>query len=255
MRISDQAVHQLLALIQAGGFQAGQRLPSERSLAEQLGVSRTSLREAIQQLISQGVLSSRVGAGTFVQSPANHWPQRSVEPLAALILSDPQYRYDVLEARVALETSTTWHAALRATPEDKDKIRRCFDLMVEHQQGGDSERSAQADAQFHLAIAEASHNLVLVQVMRGLFDLVLSTVAQNRRLMFIHDSPHTVPRLTGQHEALMQAIVDGDPERARAVVGEHLDYVRATLIQTDEDTARRERAARLSSPPHAPTGP
>ena len=52
----------------------------------------------------------------------------------------------------------------------------------------------------------------------------------------------------------MQAIVDGDPERARAVVGEHLDYVRATLIQTDEDTARRERAARLSSPPHAPNG-
>ena len=106
----------------------------------------------------------------------------------------------------------------------------------------------------HVAIAEASHGLVRREVRRGVFDLVLSAVAQNRRLMFIHAGRHTVPRLTGQHEALMQAIVDGDPGRARAVVGEHLDYVRATLIQTDEDTARRERAARLSSPPHAPNG-
>lgn len=246
MRLSDQVVQQLLALIQSSGLQAGQRLPSERSLAERLGVSRTSLREAIQRLASQGVLASRVGAGTYLQSPAAQWPQRSVDPLAALMLSDPQYRYDVLEARAALEASTAWHAALRATPHDRDKISQCFERLVRHQQDGDFEQSAQADAQFHLAIAEASHNLVLVQVMRGLFELVLSTVAQNRRLMFIHDSPQTLSRLTGQHEALMRAIAGGDAERARAVITEHLDYVRATLLQTDEDTARRERASRLT---------
>ena len=111
---------------------------------------------------------------------------------------------------------------------------------------GDTEQSARADAQFHLAVAEASHNLVLVQVMRGLFDLVLSSVTQNRDIiMFVHDSPETITHLTAQHEALVKAIIDGDAARARSVVNEHLGYVRNTLLQADEDLARRERAARL----------
>jgi GntR family L-lactate dehydrogenase operon transcriptional regulator len=247
MRISDQVVQQLLALIQSSGLQGGQRLPAERSLAERLGVSRTSLREAIQQLVSQGVLISKAGAGTYLQASSTPWPQRSVEPLAALMLSDPQYRYDVLEARAALEASTAGHAAARATAQDKLKIRQCFERMVQHQNSGDFAQSAHADAQFHLAIAEASHNLVLLQVMRGLFDLVLSTVAQNRRLMFIHDSPHTLPSLTEQHQSLMHAIEKGDAAAARHVITEHLDYVRRSLLQTDEDSARRQRAARLHS--------
>lgn len=248
MRISDQVVNRLLEIIQTGGLQAGERLPAERKLAEQLGVSRSSLREAIQQLVSRGVLYSRLGAGTYLQSPSAQWPQRAIEPLAALMLSDPHYRYDVLEARQALETSTVWHAAQRATAEDKERIRRCFDTMVQYQQGHDAEHAARADAQFHLAIAEASHNLVLLQVMRGLFELVLGTVTENRHLMFVHDDPpQTLERLTRQHEALMQSILAGDPEQARAVMGEHLDYVRATLAQADENEARFQRSSRLPS--------
>jgi len=246
MRLSDHVAQQLLALIQSSDYQAGQRLPAERTLAAQLNVSRASLREAIQQLTSQGILRSQVGSGTYLTSQTPQWTQRSVDPLAALMLSDPQYRYDVLEARIALESSTTWHAALRASPDDKDKILQCFEQMIRYQQSGDTEQSARADAQFHLAVAEASHNLVLVQVMRGLFDLVLSSVTQNRDIiMFVHDSPETITHLTAQHEALVKAIIDGDAARARSVVNEHLGYVRNTLLQADEDLARRERAARL----------
>ncbi|HBJ68277.1 MAG TPA: transcriptional regulator LldR, partial [Alcaligenes faecalis] len=143
-----------------------------------------------------------------------------------------------------------------ASPEDKDKILQCFEQMIRYQQSGDTVQSARADAQFHLAVAEASHNLVLVQVMRGLFDLVLSSVTQNRDIiMFVHDSPETIVNLTAQHEALVKAIVDGDPAQARHVVNEHLGYVRNTLLQADEDLARRERAARLQTPPSVLSDP
>jgi GntR family L-lactate dehydrogenase operon transcriptional regulator len=89
--------------------------------------------------------------------------------------------------------------------------------------------AARADAQFHLAIAEASHNLVLVQVMRSLFTTVLSTVARNRHDMFHLSAPVTVQALTEQHQALMQAILDGDPQRARQCIDEHLEHVRVTI--------------------------
>ena len=247
MRLSDRVAQQLLELIQTAQLQSGEKLPTERALAEQLGVSRTALREAIQKLASRGVLESRVGAGTFVLARAPEWHEQAISPLAPLMRDDPQYRYDVLEARQILEVSTAWHAAQRATDQDKDHIRRCFDEMLRHQQSQDAENSARADAQFHLAIAEASHNVVVVQVMRSLFELVLGTVAQNRRLMFVHNDPKVLERLTRQHHDLMQAVIAGEPEQARSVIGAHLAYIHEKLSEADADAARLKRLGRFSS--------
>ncbi|MDH0422052.1 MULTISPECIES: transcriptional regulator LldR [Delftia] len=250
MRVADQVVEKLLALVQASGVQPGQRLPAERQLAAELGVSRTSVREAIQKLTSQGVLVARRGDGTYLQEPAPaaepaDWLKDAMRPLAGLMESDSHYRYDVLETRHALETSTAWLAAQRATPQDKDHIQRCFEVMIQHQQSGHAELAARADAQFHLAIAEASHNLVLVQVMHSLFTVVLSTVERNRHDMFRLSAPQTLQELTVQHQSLMQSILDGDPQRARECIGEHLEHVRTTIQRLDEDRARRERSMRL----------
>ncbi len=255
MRLSDKVTEQLHALVRKGQWQPGQRLPGERQLAVELGVSRTSLREAIQRLISQGVLYSRHGDGTYVQSPGHSFLSPGpLEPLATLLSQDPEYRYDVLEARAALESSTAWYAALRATPEDKARIRRCFDVMVHHQQSGDYELSARADAQFHLAIAEAAHNVVLLRVMYSLFDLVFSTVMQSRHTMFtLASSEGTLEALTEQHQELMQAILEGDPARARAAIESHLIYVRDTVRRLDDDDARRARYGRLPESLKAPS--
>ena len=249
LRLSDRVAQQLLDLIQTTSLQTGAKLPTERALAEQLGVSRTALREAIQKLSSRGILESRVGAGTYVSAPVQAWHEQAVAPLIPLIHDDPQYRYDVLETRQMIEINTAWHAAQRATDKDKDHIRRCFDEMQRHQQSHDAASAARADAQFHLAIAEASHNVVVVQVMRSLFEMVLSTVAQNRRLMFVHDDPKVLELLTRQHHDLMQAIIASEPEQARAVIGEHLAYVHEKLSQADADAARLERLGRFSSTP------
>lgn len=247
MRLSDRVAQQLLELIQTTQLQSGAKLPTERALSEQLGVSRTALREAIQKLASRGVLESRVGSGTFLRERMQEWPDQAVAPLIPLIRDDPQYRYDVLETRQMIEINTAWHAAQRATDKDKDHIRRCFDEMLRHQKSQDAANSARADAQFHLAIAEASHNAVLVQLMGSLFELVLGTVAQNRRLMFVHDDLSTLEHLTAQHRNLMQAIVDGEPEQARSAIGQHLAYVHEKLSESDAEAARRKRLDRFSS--------
>ena len=93
MKVSDKVVQDLRTLVEKNQMQVGDRLPAERKLCEQLGVSRSSLREAIQQLTSQGMLVSKVGAGTFLQQLPTNWSQyQIVQPLSNLIDEDPAYR-------------------------------------------------------------------------------------------------------------------------------------------------------------------
>lgn len=254
MKLSDEVLQRLLNVIEMQGILPGQKLPAERRLSEQLGVSRASLREAIQKLVSQGVLESRHGDGTYVvqhRSMAFLLPD-TFEPLAVLLSTDSEYRYDVLEARTALESATAWHAALRASQADKDRIRHCFDVMLMHQANGNRELSSRADAQFHLAIAQASHNVVLLRVMHGLFELVLSSVMHNRNTMFMLATPEAINDLTEQHATLLAAIMDGDAPKAREAIELHLAFVRDTVRRYDDDQARQLRYRNLPDAMRSP---
>lgn len=248
IRLSDRVAAQLRELIAQRGLGRGDRLPAERALALELGVSRTALREAIQQLSSQGLLVARVGGGTYVQG-ASASAQVVVEPLLPffpLFQGDPEYRFDVLETRHALEGATAWHAALRATDADRARIVAAFETMMQAHGKHDPAGEARADAEFHLSIAEASHNLVLLQVMRGLFDLLQTNISQSREKLYL--SPRTFSPLSIQHREMLEAILAGDPERARAAAHNHLEFVHSSLRTLDEDEARRARASRLPSP-------
>ncbi len=148
-RISDKVAAQLRGLVQEHRLQPGDRLPAERTLAVQLGVSRTALREAIAQLASQGLLTARVGGGTYVAEPAARARQALDEPLAPylpLFQGDPEYRFDVLEIRHALEGATAWHAAARATDEDRTRIAQAFQTMMDAHGKDDPTGEAEADA-------------------------------------------------------------------------------------------------------------
>lgn len=244
MRLSDRIAEQLQALIATQGLQPGARLPAERQLAAELGVSRPSLREAIGKLASQGVLESRHGGGTYVRAAADDWTGAGiVAPLAALLGSLPEYGYDVLEVRHALEGATAWYAALRATEADKARIRAAYEAMLPFHGGDDPTQVSRRDAEYHLAIAEASHNAVLTQVMRGLFDLLHSNVSNSRRKMYT--LPQTFEQLAAQHREVMQAILAGDAPAAREAVHRHLEFVHTTLRSLDEDEARLARFSRL----------
>lgn len=245
MKVSDKVVQSLRILIEHNNMQVGDRLPAERKLCEQLSVSRSSLREAIQQLTSMGILQSRGGAGTFLQQLSSNWSQHQIiQPLSHLIDQDPAYRFDVQEARIVLEGGTAWYAAQRATPEDLLNIRRCYE-QISHSQGlGNDDQAAQADAKFHLAIAEASHNLVLIQMMRSLFDLLQFNVVLGRRK--VYSEPRRFDQLHLQHHQVMAAIERRDPEAARKAVCGHIEFVIQQVHSLDEEDARRQRASRLN---------
>ena len=245
MKVSDRVLQSLRHLIESQQMKVGDRLPAERKLCEHLGVSRSSLREAIQQLTSQGMLVSKVGAGTYLQQLPSSWSQHQiVQPLSELIDEDPAYRFDVQEARIILEGGTAWHAALRATPEDIQHIRDCYDQITHFQSLGDDEQAARADANFHLAIAEASHNLVLIQVMRGVFDLLQFNVALGRRK--VYSEAHRFDQLHEQHLQVIDAIERRDPEAARKAVCGHIEFVVQQVRSIDEEEARRQRSSRLN---------
>ncbi|GAA0407374.1 pyruvate dehydrogenase complex transcriptional repressor PdhR [Cocleimonas flava] len=238
-RIADTIADKLQTLIVEGSLKPGDRLPAERTLAESFGVSRPSLREAIQKLQSRGLLKTRPGGGTTVESSLN---PEFVDPLISFFQEHPESRFDVLEVRHSLEGNAAWHAAIRATDEDKENIKACYEKMILLHNGDDPLAEAQSDAEFHLSIVEASHNLVLLHMMRGLFTLLQNSISHNL------DKLYTLPRvfepLSNQHKALMEAVIAGDPEKARQAAQDHLAFVEDSLQEIDKEEVRKTRSLR-----------
>jgi len=123
-RLSEKIAERLETMITDGSLKPGDRLPAERALSEEMGVSRPSLREAIQKLISKDLLYTRPGGGTFVK---NEVSTNFNDPMLSMFRENPEYRFDVLEIRHALEGNAAYYAALRATEQDKETKLRKYD--------------------------------------------------------------------------------------------------------------------------------
>lgn len=242
-RLSDDIVEQLETMILEGVLQAGERLPAERKLAEQFGVSRPSLREAIQNLVAKGLLISRQGGGNYVSKEVG---TTFSDPLLGLLAHKPDGQKDLLEFRHTLEGACAYYAALRATPADHERLDAAF-AQLEACYAGSVENcrieEGLADARFHLAIAEASHNVVFLHTIRGLFDLLRGNVVTNIGGMYMQRK-ETRDMLIAQHRALYQAIKAGDAEQARHLSNQHIEYVCEVLAEVDEEQLRVQRSAR-----------
>src|SRR5690606_21832752 len=238
-RLADDIVAQLEAMILEGTFRIGERLPAERALAEQFGVSRPSLREAIQKLVAKGLLVSRHGGGTFV---AETLGSTFSDPLLQLLENNEEAQRDLLEFRHTLEGSCAYYAALRATELDRQRLREAFEALQACYDRDSASRAEEgaADANFHLAIAEASHNAVLLHTMRGLFDLLKRNVVTNIGGMYaLRDE--TRQMLMEQHRELYETIMARQAEKARQVIHRHIDYVQEVLAEGREEAQRLAR--------------
>ncbi|XVO86689.1 GntR family transcriptional regulator [Pseudomonas palleroniana] len=242
-RLSDDIVEQLEGMILEGTLKSGERLPAERALAERFGVSRPSLREAIQKLAAKGLLVSRQGGGNYV---AESLGSTFSDPLLHLLENNPEAQRDLLEFRQTLEASCAYYAALRATEVDRERLTAAFDVLQDCYTRADEvsrlEEGA-ADARFHLAIAEASHNAVLLHTIRGLFDLLKRNVVTNIGGMY-QQRTETRDMLISQHRDLYLAIIEGRAEQAREVSTRHLLYVQEVLEEVRQEVQRVARAER-----------
>jgi GntR family transcriptional regulator, L-lactate dehydrogenase operon regulator len=238
MRDLSEEIERLIA---AGGLDVGARLPSERQLASTFGVSRSSLREAIQKLISRGRLVSRHGGGTYVAEPsASTALQDAFTPLKTLVGEWPDYWQDVMEIRKSLEGDAAYYAAERASDEDRARMKMELERVSHRHTPQDAAPLARADVEFHMSIAHASHNAVLIQVMAGLFDLMEQSISHS--LEALYRLPSTVDMLEQQHAAIIEAILAGHAAQARTKALEHLEFVERSLRPIEEAAARQRRA-------------
>ncbi|MEH6563888.1 MAG: GntR family transcriptional regulator [Halopseudomonas sp.] len=246
-RLADNIVEQLETMILEGTLQPGERLPAERVLAEQFGVSRPSLREAVQKLAARGLLVSRQGGGNYV---SENLGSSFSDPLLGLLEGRPEAQRDLLEFRHTLEADCAYYAALRATDLDRQHLQSAYESLqacyAPESKASRAEEGA-ADARFHLAIAEASHNMVLLHTIRGLFDLLKRNVVTNIGGMYALRSEARL-MLVEQHQQLFDAIMQGHADDAKRIASEHITYVQGVLAQSHEESLRLARAQRRDKP-------
>lgn len=238
-KISDVIMQQMEAMILEGTLKPGQKLLPERELAKQFEVSRPSLREAVQKLAAKGMLVSKQGGGTYVSEDLGG---SFSDPLLELFRTHPEAQYDLLEFRHALEGVAAYYAALRSTPADKEEIRRCYDALESYHSTKEFDKEVLADVDFHLSIAAATHNMVLLHMMRALFSLLKQHIWEN--LENIYPKHGHREKIHDQHGILMNAILAGEPEAARQAAHSHLAYVEDALLEQGKENTRVERALR-----------
>ena len=241
-KLSDQIADQIEGMIADGTLSPGERLPAERQLAERLGISRPSLREAIQKLASKGLLNTRQGGGTFV---SDNLSSGFSDPLLALLKDQPDAEFDTLDVRKELEGVAAFNAAVRATEADRERLWARYNLMAEVQRSNaPSFDKLKVDADFHMAIIESAHNLVLVHFMRAVRDVLENTI--NSYLDQFYAEPRFVAKICEQHKSIVTAIMDRDAAQARENSRHHLDFAYKAFHEF-RDQARLSRNSKLYS--------
>ena len=238
-KLADTIADHLEQLILEGSLRPGERLLAERELALRFDVSRPSLREALEKLEKRGLLTSGRGGATYV---APLLGEGFTEPLYAALASRPETTFDYLEFRRFVEGSAAYFAALRGTDVDRALIRECFEAMEAAHQLDDSSDEADADAAFHMSVYEASHNLVMLHIMRSLSDMLRKDVFYNRAKLYQRQGVREL--LLEQHRAVYETVMAGDPAAARAAAEAHIDFTRDALQEIAKADARLEVSLR-----------
>ena len=238
-KLSFAVIRQIEQLILRGILRPGERLPPERELAERMDVSRPSLRDAIGTLQDTGLLTTRPGAGVYV---ADVLGSAFAPALTELFSRHDEAVFDYLSCRRDMEGLAAERAARLGSDTDLSVVQAVFEKMEAAHPKRNSDEEAQLDAQFHLSIIEASHNVVMLHMMRSMYQLLRDGVFYNRQVMFKQRT--TRQALLDQHRAINNALQAREPEAARSAVEAHLDYVERALMDQqkadrNEDIARQ----------------
>ena len=223
VQAAEQVVQHVARLIEQGKLRPGDRLAAERELAQELGVSRPTVRAGLHALAAMGVIESRQGAGTFITDGP---PRLGAGPLSFMAALYGFKREEIFEARKVLEVGAAGLAAERGLTDHlapmAEEVTGMFANMNEPQ------TYLVHDVRFHRAVAAASGNPVLL----ALVEMVSSLVYEQRKLTVEHALD--LKESAEMHRRIYQAIRDRDPERAREEMARHLDLAR--MAQASEES-------------------
>jgi len=234
-KLSHGVIRQIEALILRGVLRPGERLPSERELSDRMGVSRPSLREALGDLQERGLLASRAGAGVFV---ADVLGSAFAPALVTLFATHDEAVFDYISFRRDMEGLAAERAARLASDTDLKVINTIFEKMEAAHNKRNPAEEAHLDADFHLSIIEASHNIIMLHMMRSMYELLREGVFYNRSIMF--KQRMTRDSLLDQHRIINTALQNRDPDGARKAVEAHLNFVETAL--SDQQRSERNEA-------------
>lgn len=209
----------LVALIGSRALSPGDQLPTERELTASFQVGRSSVREGLRILESQGAITS-VNGGAFVVAEVANPLNNSLQLLLAL---DGTRVHDVLELREILECEAAALAAQRHAPEHLAEMDAATESMREGLGEPEGDAFIDGDLRFHLAVAEATGNRLILHSMQAVRDVI------RRMLLTVFRLPQSAERAIDEHRAIRAAIATGDPELARAQMRAHLERVVADV--------------------------
>ena len=232
VKISQKIVEQVKRIIFEGGLQPGDRLPTEKELAEQLQVSRPTLREALTVLEAIGLIEVRPREGSIVKSLV---PQSIQDPIQDMIDVDPMKVLDLFEVRKKIDSEGAAMAAQRATEAELKRIQGyalTLEDRVEEMKSILELEPGKLYQKTFFAIADATHNSVYAHFMKSIWTLLEGAIPYSRRKL--HDVPNISERLLKQYREIVDAVIQRKPAQARKAVIRHVDFVGEQLRKTIE---------------------
>jgi len=217
-KISEEIADQIRNLIKDGKLQPGEKLPPERAFSEMLSVGRSSLREAINILETQGFVETRKRQGVYICSLSTSIIS---DPLRQILEGDKDKLLQLYEVRKDIELASAFAAAEYRTESDLAKMKKALDKMEK-----DSLKpfiGLYDDLEFHLAIAQSGHNIFRSHILKNIFDLSDEHLQYVMAIMTGEDS--RILKLLEQHQNIFSAIEKKDPDLARSMMEEHLVWV------------------------------
>lgn len=211
---------QILKMIKSGQYDAGSKLPPERTLAEQMGVGRPSVREAISALQIVGILESRPGDGSYVAEPSGF---DDLMARALNMLEDSDSPLEVLEARKALEIGIVYLAIKNATEEDIRVIKDAWEKKYEKGRTGQYKDFIRLGQEFHLAIARATKSAAIVSVLNELIKINMQPLWVNMRSAYLKQDRAHIDQMIALHADIVKAIEERNSQRAIHLMEAHFD--------------------------------
>lgn len=216
-KVYEQVIEQIQDMIMEGKLKKGDKLLSERELAEQLQVSRPSIREALRALEIIGLIETRQGEGNFISGSVEN---SFFQPLSVLFMLNNGRPKDILELRVIIEVQIAALAAKRMTDEHKAELE---DLMSKLWEAETEEESAKIDTELHYKIARITENYLLISLLQAISSLMESFIG-NARIMILKNT-ESKNLLTEQHQRICRALIAEDSQEAENAMRDHLESI------------------------------
>ena len=226
-RKSVHVVEQLLDAIKSKSYRVGDKLPSELVIAEQTGVSRPSVREALGALRLVGILETRMGDGTYVKDVS--WNKVDDSPYESQVLllleSGEGNPFEALEARRTVEIDLVKYAAERRTSKNLRDLKLALDRIISSTEALDFSELLNADEEFHLVIGRAATNSVLERVLTFLLDVMKQSIWPRLKRELLVSSKQHLEETAHTHLAIYNTIKERDSEKAAKVMAQHFDEI------------------------------